>query len=71
MGEGEFDILGIYTLSNSTVTQRHEALCYVLLVWLYVTVLCITCVFVCLFRHFSHSLYVRLYVIKLIWNTFI
>ncbi len=36
MGEGEFDILGIYTFPKSTVTQRPEALCYVLLVSLYV-----------------------------------
>ena len=29
MGEGEFDILGIYTNPNCTVAQRHGALCYV------------------------------------------
>ena len=37
MGEGEFDILDIYTYPNCTVTQRHGALCCVQLVWLNVS----------------------------------
>ena len=35
MGEGEFDLLGIYTHRNCTVAQIHGALCYVLLLWKY------------------------------------